>query len=82
MAADCTSPRDMSDVQCKRCETTGHFAKDCPDKPPPAPCHNCGEMGHRKTECTNERVMKCRNCDECRFTSNFTVFVECLLTSI
>lgn len=27
-------------------------------------CYNCYNYGHRKSECPNERVMKCRNCDE------------------
>lgn len=26
-------------------------------------CRNCGEEGHRKNDCVNERVIQCRNCD-------------------
>lgn len=39
------------------CGDPAHFQRDCPDKPPnDGKCFNCGEEGHSKAECTNERV--------------------------
>lgn len=45
-------------------QSVGHFAKDCPEAPPPMTCRNCGEEGHKAQDCPNERVMICRNCDK------------------
>lgn len=36
------------------------MAKDCPDQE----CYNCGQKGHGKDTCENERVFKCRNCEK------------------
>ncbi|KAF2450587.1 hypothetical protein P171DRAFT_142482 [Karstenula rhodostoma CBS 690.94] len=50
---------------------TGHRKVDCTSAPQPRQgggdgqqCFNCYGYGHRKSECTNERVVKCRNCEE------------------
>src|SRR5450756_1587993 len=42
----------------------GHFSRDCPQGGGGgSACHNCGEEGHRKQDCTNPRKIVCRNCD-------------------
>lgn len=57
------------------CKQTGHFARDCPDKPEggsgglTGECFNCGQVGHNKADCPNERVERpfegtCKLCDQ------------------
>jgi len=46
-----------------------HSKQSCPEPPKPRPCFNCGEEGHSKAECTNERVEReftgtCRLCEQ------------------
>ena len=46
-----------------------HSKQSCPEPPKPRPCFNCGEEGHSKAECTNERVEReftgtCRICEQ------------------
>ena len=46
-----------------------HSKQSCPEPPKPRPCYNCGEEGHSKAECTNERVEReftgtCHLCEE------------------
>ena len=42
----------------------GHFSRDCPQGGGGGgACHNCGEEGHRKQDCTSPRKIVCRNCD-------------------
>ncbi|KAH0615334.1 uncharacterized protein H6S33_000970 [Morchella sextelata] len=45
--------------------TKGHFSRECPQGGGGGPqvCFNCGQEGHRSSDCTNEKVIKCRNCD-------------------
>lgn len=43
------------DDTCRICKQSGHFAKNCPDKPPrDDTCRRCGESGHFAKDCTNE----------------------------
>ena len=47
--------RSGGDDTCRICKQSGHFARDCPDKPPrDDTCRNCGESGHFARDCTSE----------------------------
>ncbi|KAL9580602.1 MAG: hypothetical protein Q9212_004397 [Teloschistes hypoglaucus] len=55
------------DRACRICNETGHFARECPQKPEGfGKCFNCGQEGHNKAECTNPRVFSgtCRVCQK------------------
>lgn len=46
------------DDTCRICKQSGHFARECPDKPErDDKCHNCGESGHFSKDCTEERKL-------------------------
>jgi hypothetical protein len=38
-------------------------------------CFSCNEYGHRKSECSTERILKCRSCDEIGHMSPFQMEV-------
>ncbi|KAK2615288.1 hypothetical protein N8I77_002053 [Diaporthe amygdali] len=86
--ADCPTP--AAPVECRYCHKEGHFAKECPDKPP-ARCGNCKKEGHFITECPDPLVcprcngshmvrecpepMKCYHCEGEHMAKECPVFV-------
>ena len=61
ISAITTAPKTTNDVskarqlpRCYRCEQTGHFQRDCPERnrgSPSVRCFGCGELGHLKRHC-------------------------------
>ena len=79
--------RDLTRMQCYRCNQYGHLKSDCPTRPPMR-CHGCNQTGHKLSQCGQQRQggggrsagqgsgspkPKCRYCDKLGHT-----LIECM----
>ncbi|KAL4755864.1 uncharacterized protein BDW70DRAFT_154623 [Aspergillus foveolatus] len=64
---ECPNPRSAEEIECKRCDELGHFAKDCPQASAPRACRNCESEDHIARDCDLPRdasTVTYRKCDE------------------